>query len=211
MERLIKQATLIDFLGILLPGAVFVIAVHYYGVWDVASPWNALFGAESASLLIYFAGVSYLCGSVIHQIGAVVEQCLTFGPLRNKNMHEKYWNEPAIQDAYRKTFGKEPPKENDKREWQIAAGREVFRTIQRGERPQRIILFSAFYTMSRAMVLSLTCVGIMAIWHERYYLVASIPTICVCVVGGIVFYRRWIWYESHCVDEAYRIFLQKEH
>ena len=209
MERLIKQATLIDFLGILLPGAVFVTAVHYYGVWDVASPWNALFGAESASLLIYFAGVSYLCGSVIHQIGAVVEQGLTFGPLRNKNMHEKYWNEPAIQDAYRKTFGKEPPKGNDNREWQIAAGKEVFRSIQQGERPQRIILFCAFYTMSRAMVLTLTCVTILAILHERDNFFASTPTIFVCAVGGIVFFRRWIWYESNCVDEAYRIFLQK--
>ena len=42
MERLIKPATLIDVLGILLPGAILVLAVNFYGLLDVAAPYAAV-------------------------------------------------------------------------------------------------------------------------------------------------------------------------
>ena len=109
MEPLIKQATLIDVLGILFPGGILILAVNFYGWWDVGAPWKALLGEGELSLLIYFVALSYLCGSVVHQLGAIIEEWLTKRPLRKINMHKKYWQDEEIQNAYRTYFRKASP------------------------------------------------------------------------------------------------------
>lgn len=209
MERLVGQTTLIDTLGILLPGAVLLLVVNYYGFWDIALPWQMLFGEGDIPMLVYFAGVSYLCGSAIHELGAYVERFLTWGPLRGVNLHAKYWKKKVVQEAYQICFKKEPPvgKEKDVRAEQIKAGKEIFSYVQQGERPQRIILFTAFYTMSRALVLALTCAVIVVIWGANGLENALWP-ILICLVGIAIFFRRWRYFESKCLDEAYQLFIQ---
>ena len=215
MDPLIKQATLIDVLGILLPGGILILAVNFYGWWDVGAPWKALLGEGELSLLIYFVALSYLCGSVVHQLGAIIEEWLTKRPLRKINMHKKYWQDEEIQNAYRTYFRKDPPTESSGLEedilriQQIVAGREVFHAVQQsGNRPQRIVLFSAFHAMSRAMVLTLTCIIVMAFWNGKNSLISVLPTILLYAIGVAVFIYRWIKYEARCVDEAYQLFRQ---
>lgn len=109
MEPLIKQATLIDVLGILLPGGILILAVNFYGWWDVGAPWKALLGEGELSLLIYFVALSYLCGSVVHQLGAIIEEWLTKRPLRKINMHKKYWQDEEIRTHIAHISEKIPP------------------------------------------------------------------------------------------------------
>lgn len=214
MERLIKPATLIDVLGILLPGAILVLAVNFYGLLDVAAPWKALFGSGDIPMLIYFAGASYLCGSVIHQLGAYLEKALAAGPMHKKNLHEKFWENEEVRSAYQKCFSKEPPTASADmtaeklREEQIKAGKKIFHLIQQGERPQRIVLFSAFYAMSRAMVLTLICVAVMICCKECLEL-RTIGLELLCATGIVVFSLRWKQYEAMCVEEAYLLFVQR--
>lgn len=215
MEPLIKQATLIDVLGILMPGSILLLAVNFYGWWDVGAPWKALLGDGELSLVVYFVALSYLCGSVVHQLGAVIEEWLTQKPLRKINMHKKYWRDKEIQNAYSTYFKKAPPteqselEENILRAQQIAAGREVFHVVQQGgDRPQRIVLFNAFYAMSRAMVLTLICIAVITFWNGRNSLISVLPTILLYMIAAAVFAYRWFKYEARCVDEAYQLFRQ---
>lgn len=209
MERLVGQTTLIDTLGILLPGAVLLLAVNYYGVWDIARPWTTLFGGGDIPMLIYFAGASYLCGSVIHELGAYAERLLARWPLHGVNLHAEYWKEEVVQEAYKICFKKEPPvgKEKDLRAEQIKAGKEIFSYVQQGERPQRIVLFTAFYTMSRALVLTLICTAAIVVWGADGLENALLP-ILICLVGIAIFFRRWRYFEIKCLDEAYQLFIQ---
>lgn len=210
MERLIRQTTLIDTLGILLPGSVLLLAVNYYGILNIALPWKALFEGGDIPMLIYFAGASYICGSVIHEVGAFVEK-LAQRLLCKVNLHAEYWKEKAVQDAYRACFKKEPPVEGeagkDIRSEQIKAGKEIFSYVQQGERDQRIVLFHAFYAMGRALALTLICVTILVVRSASDWKNAICP-IVACLVGIVVFSCRWWHYESKCLDEAYRLFTQ---
>lgn len=213
MDQLMKHVTLIDTLGIFLPGSIFIVAINFYGIWDVAAPWKSLFGGGDIPMLVYFVGLSYLCGSVIHQVGTVAEQLLMKVPQLGCNLHAPYWEDPTVCCAYQAVLRKVPPEQNSnlpKKELcarQLEAGREIFRTVRQRTQPQQMILFDAIYTMSRALVLTLFCVAVMAIaaqWHEWD---TTLPTVAVCVVCMVIFFRRWVWYEARCIDEAYRIFL----
>lgn len=213
MEQLMKHITLIDTLGIFLPGAIFVLAVNFYNIWDVAAPWKALLGDGDVPMLIYFVGLSYLCGSVIHQLSAAAEQLLMKVLHWGCSLHAPYWEDPKVQNAYRAILQKDPPgqdpslPEKELQAQRIEAGREIFRTVRQRTQPQQMILFDAFYTMSRALVLTLFCVVVMALVYHRQSWRAAIPTVAVCVICIAVFFRRWVWYEARCIDEAYRIFL----
>lgn len=48
MEQVAKQFSLIDFLGIALPGAMLVLTVNYY-MWDLTIPCIKFFGTNTAS------------------------------------------------------------------------------------------------------------------------------------------------------------------
>lgn len=213
MDQLMKHITLIDTLGIFLPGAILIVSVNFYGIWDAAAPWKTLFGEGDVPMLVYFVGLSYLCGSVIHQVSAVAEQLLMKVPQLGRSMHAPYWEDPKVCRAYRAVFQKAPPVQDpslSKKELQIRqlkAGQEIFRTVRQRTQPQQMILFDAIYTMSRALVLTLFCVAVMAIAAQWHTWNAVLPTVAVCVACMVIFFRRWVWYEARCIDEAYRIFL----
>ena len=210
MERLVGQITIIDTLGILMPGAILTLAINHYQLWDLTIPWREFFGQGELSLLIYFAGLSYLLGSIIHQIGEMLEKRLSSGLLKEYNMHESYWKDAAVQNAYKKIFLKEPPvgapgKSKEKiRDEQITASQQVFHAVQQKKRPSRIVLFSAFFAMSRAMVLTLLCLLLMAIFTGNFKLLTSV----VYLVGILVFGWRWMQYEQRCIAEAYHYLVQ---
>lgn len=213
MDQLMRHVTLIDTLGIFLPGAILIVAVNFYGIWDVSGPWKALFGEGDIPMLVYFVGLSYLCGSVIHQVGAMAEQLLMKVPRLGRDLHASYWKDPRVCCVYQAVFQKVPPVQDSSlskkelRVRQLEAGQEIFRTVRHRTQPQQMILFDAIYTMSRAVVLTLLCVAVMAIkvqWHRWN---TALPTAAVCVVCMAIFFRRWMWYEARCIDEAYRIFL----
>lgn len=213
MDQLMKQVTIIDTLGIFFPGAILIVSINFYGIWNVVAPWKTLFGEGDIPMLVYFVGLSYLCGSVIHEVGVVAEQLLMKVPKLGRNLHAPYWEDPKVCCAYRAVFKKDPPEQapglskKELQDRQLEAGREIFRAVRQRTQPQQMIIFDAIYTMSRALVLTLLCVAIMATAAQWHRWDSILPTVAVCMACMAIFFRRWVWYEARCIDEAYRIFL----
>ena len=150
MDHVAKQFTLIDFLGVFSPGAIMVFAVNSC-ILDLKAPYYSFFSDNTVTLSIYFLALSYLFGSALHQLGAMLERFLP----QEENVYKTHPYKRAIRIAYARTFKAPFPEGDDN---QIKAGRAIFRYVQRGDRPQRIILFNAFYTMSRTLIVELLLV-----------------------------------------------------
>ena len=191
MEPIVKQFTLIDFLGIFAPGAVMTLAVHFY-VWDLTLPFQKFFGENAVMLAVYFIVLSYLCGSLLHQLGATVENWLSrqFG---ERNLHQEYLVRSEVQAAYEKHFHRIFPADIT---GQVKAGKDIYHYVQKRERPQRILIFSAFYTMGRSM--AVTLLGVMLItgianWKE----LQKVWLLLLCyAIAILLFILRWKRFEK---------------
>lgn len=123
MEHVIKHFTLIDFLGIFSPGAMLVLAVNYYA-FDLRGPYDSFFTENSITLSVYFLALSYLCGIMLHQLGAMAEMCFE----EEDNVYRSCPYQKEISDAYKKNFHTAFPGDED---GQIRAGRQIFSYVQR--------------------------------------------------------------------------------
>lgn len=193
MEQLLKQFTLIDFTGIFAPGAVMTLALNFC-VLDLTAPFKDFFGENAVMLALYFLTVSYLLGNALHQSGA----CLEF-IWKVDFDHVSYCKSPEIQAAYQRCFYTPMPADIK------TAGNRIFHYLQRNSRPERIIIFNSFYTMSRTMVVTLACLIPITIYYRREALV-SWPLalqLLAYVLAMILFRCRWSRFEKKCLEEAY--------
>ena len=222
MEHITEQFTLVDFLGILMPGAIVTLAINTYA-WDLTLPAVKFFGRNSLVMAVYFVGTSYFVGHILHQLSLLMEKYIWKVP----NMHKKYMTRPEILQAYRKRFSLEASPDNspeaesdttnsektvsEEDEWEmVKAGQNIFHYVQRKERPQRIVLFTAFYTMSRAMVVAFALLFGFALWSGRTELLKALPLLTVYTLLIALFRSRWLNFEEKCLDEAYMLFLTEE-
>lgn len=186
MEQLLKQFTLIDFTGIFAPGAVMTLALNFC-VLDLTAPFKDFFGENAVMLALYFLTVSYLLGNALHQSGA----CLEF-IWKVDFDHVSYCKSPEIQAAYQRCFYTPMPADIK------TAGNRIFHYLQRNSRPERIIIFNSFYTMSRTMVVTLACLIPITIYYRREALV-SWPLalqLLAYVLAMILFRCRWSRFEK---------------
>lgn len=69
MGDFIKELTIIDFLGMLVPGSVviFILGMDY----NIENFWNSVFGSESggAVRVTMLIIMGYISGMIIHEIG----------------------------------------------------------------------------------------------------------------------------------------------
>lgn len=204
MKHVTKQFSLIDFLGIALPGAILALTVNYY-VWDLAAPCNDFFGKNAAVLSVYFVALSYLCGSALHQMGIYLEKRLL---PNEENVFATHCQQQAIEAAYRRQFLTSFPGDNNNGA-QIQAGREIFHHVQSKGRPQRILIFSAFYAMSRTLLVTIPIV--FAVIAASCTLTLELLPLCaVCIVAWIICFLRWKDFDRCCITEAYTIFAAEE-
>lgn len=202
MEHIAKQFTLIDFLGIFASGAIFVLACNYY-ILDLTVPCITFFGNNAVMLAAYFIALAYLCGNILHQLGAAVESRMA----TEINVYATRGRQQSlIRDAYREKLGEEFPDDNA---GQIEAGKNVFYYVQRRVRPQRIVLFNAFYTMARTALVLIPILIIITFFCE------SNSTRCLGLIlayagAMVVFYYQWKVFDRKCIQEAY-ILLVSEH
>jgi len=196
MEQVLKRFTLIDFAGIFAPGAVMTLAMNFYGP-DLTAPFDRFFGENAVMLALYFLTVSYLMGSALHQLGAWLERWL-----RVDLEHEKYHAKPEIREAYRRCFHMEIPTDP------VEAGTRILHYLQRDSRPERLILFNSFYTMSRTMVVTLVCLIPAALYYHRGFVLSWQTAIGLLAYIAVIslFRGRWIRFEKKFVEEAYLLF-----
>lgn len=204
MEHVVKSFTIIDFLGIFTPGAILVLAFQHY-IGGATAPFQSFFGENDAMLAVYFVALSYLCGSLLHQLGSLLEwlisKIVSFSPKLKLNMHEKHWENESVKAAYRTKFASDSP--NSAKE-KIAAGKEIFHYVQRKNRTQRLMTFSAFYTMSRTMVVALLAIILIILLSHK---TTTLPIIPGCIFLIVFSIQRWWSFEKRSVDEAYLLFV----
>ena len=208
MDEVAKNFTLVDFLGIFAPGAALILSVKGYG-WHPEAPAREFFGDNIWLLCAYFVILSYLAGHIAEQVGALLEQLLRLFPFWRKLIaKDGDVNSQALSDAYSLHFPNDtyPTDESEKAE----AIRRIFHFVQKKERPQRLLIFSAFYTMSRSFTAELILLSFYT-WYRssRRSGVFWIPP-WVCVLLTVIFCLRWIRFEQKCMEEACLIFASKD-
>lgn len=196
MDELLKRFTLIDFAGIFAPGAVLTLVLNFFGP-DLSAPFDSFFGENAVMLAVYFLTISYLLGSALHQLGACLERLWKV----NIN-HKKYCEAPEIRAAYQRCFQMELTGDFPE------AGARIFHYLQQDSRPERIILFNSFYTMSRTMVVTLGILILITVFYKWTTLTfgAMVIRLAVYVLGIILFRSRWSRFEKKCIEEAYFLF-----
>lgn len=200
MEHVVKSFTLIDFLGIFSPGAIFVLAFQFY-TGALTLPFISFFGENDLMLAAYFVFLSYLAGTFLHQLGAGLEKICC-----KKNMHIRHWENEKVAEAYCARIN---PKRPATPMEQANAGKEIFHYIQRNHRPQRVMIFSAFYTMSRTLTVTFLLIIMMVYFFLENWLDAAI-LIGGCGLFTVLSVCRWRKFEQKCVDEAYLLFITEE-
>lgn len=208
MEHVAKNFTVIDFFGYMGPGGVFLLALQFFTGWATV-PYYAFFEENSqATLAAYFILMSYLCGSFLHEAGAMAESLLT-----RENMHAVHWKNPEVRAAYQRKFSPSGPLAPDfpsTPEEQVRAGKTIFHYVQRTRRPQRLMLFHAFFIMGRTMcVTALFVIAMCAadgslrpenVFRDRWIALA-------CALCAALSYSRWKGFERRSVAEAYLLFV----
>ena len=209
MEHVVKNFTIIDFLGIFTPGAIAVLALQYY-IGGLTRPFECFFGENAGMLAVYFIALSYLCGSFLHQLGGILEELVTLvsrccNQNGRENFHIDYWENPKVVSAYQEKINPELPKTAQEK---LKAGRQVYHYIQRNHRPQRILLFNAFYTMSRTMVITLLLIMLLIVNYQENSMKCIMLVACLSLCGLSVY--RWFRFERKSVDEAYLLLVSEE-
>lgn len=196
MEEVLKRFTLIDFTGIFVPGAVMTLALNFYGL-DLTAPFDSFFDENAVMLALYFLALSYLVGSALHQLGAFLERFCGA-----KLGHEDYHGRPEIQAAYRRCFCADIPA-SPQETWM-----RILRYLQRDGRPERVILFNSFYTMSRTTAVTLICILPMALYHHCGTLCSWQAIAQLLAYIGVIglFVCRWRRFEKKFVEEVYVLF-----
>lgn len=198
MEQVIKQFSLIDFLGIALPGAALILTVNYY-IWDLTTPCIKFFGLNTIVLAVYFVALSYLCGGILHQLGMGIERLLP----DEKNVFDSHYQREAIKKVYEQRFDTPFP---DDAISQIKAGREIFHHVQRKNRSQRIVTFSAFYAMSRTLLATIPLLFVVVAISNSI----TLPIFLIYAVAWIICLLRWRYFDQCCISEAYTIFVAED-
>ena len=198
MEQVVKQFSLIDFLGIDLPGAVLILTINYY-ICDLTTPCTKFFGSNTVILAVYFVTLSYLCGGILHQLGISIEHLLP----DEKNLFDSHRQQEAIKKAYEQRFGTPFPSDTI---LQIKAGRDIFHHVQRKNRSQRIVIFSAFYAMCRTLLVTIPLLLIVAVISKSF----TLPLFLIYAVAWIFCFLRWRYFDQCCINEAYSIFAAED-
>lgn len=206
MKHIVSPMTLIDFLGIFIPGAVLILVLNLY-IGNIANICTLFFGDNELVLCIFFAVISYICGCMLHQIGWLIEDYLW----EVNAKHEEHFDNSAVKVAYKAHFAEEAPNDTKKC---IEAGKRIYAYIQKNGRPSRILIFHASYTMSRTLVVTalvIIMVEVSAILcsYEKYIKMWPLIILCGCIIA--VFRSRWVRFEKKCVDESYMLFITENH
>lgn len=188
MDAAISLFSLIDIIGILLPGGLLAVCVCYFW-FDMMLPVNELFADNSFMLTTCFFGLSFIFGSALHTLGSLLESLL--------GKVFKGGETTAIERAaYQNLLGKNSPK--NKREYM----KDVFAYVQRDTRPPLIVMFTAYSTMSRNLTVALSMAAFI-VWRSGI----RNQTLYLVLIGILIFIVRWSHFDNLRIRAASAIFV----
>lgn len=204
MDHFVKRFTVIDFLGIFVPGAVLALAVQYY-LQGLLPPFETFFGAESPWLAVYFVLVSYVIGILIQEPGKQLEKWIIKGETDPDDL------EMAIDLYYKKFYP-----DTDLDEKHIKTYVDIYhyiRCLPESEQG-KVPLFSAFYCMSRNGICSALGVAILAIWdmfnsgllYQGYF---NLLVTTLALISVRLFWRRARRFHANIMVNAYNVFVKR--
>lgn len=226
MSDVLKRFTLIDFLGIFTPGAMILLCLQMRFGW-VTEPCVRFFGENDIALFAYFIWGSYLLGTFLHHAGWLMEwTAWKLGVHYSLDMQDSFWIAPPenvgdgdnptnprdrnnrteaerVISAYRKKINSTLPATGAER---IEAGRKILHYVQRKRRPERIVLFSAFYSMHRTMSFSLLSLAGLVVTYGGWGVTAKVQILAAMAVLLAISVHQWWDFDWRCVEEAYMIF-----
>lgn len=85
MDNFIKELTIIDFLGILVPGSL--VLLLFSQDYPIRNIWCGFFGSSSVADTIIFLVAGYLTGMLIHELGDLLEKVIWACPYLNPRYH----------------------------------------------------------------------------------------------------------------------------
>lgn len=194
-----RQFTVIDFLSMLIPGAVVVLVANWVGVPFVAL-WTAFVPDGSIGLTLYLVVLSYLVGHVLSQVTKPLEKLSGFQN-SEREMRTEY-EDMVMKKAEELGLTEYIPK--DQREEKLLWRRVQYCVLQRAD-CQRLRLMQGFYGLCRSSVASVMVVWLCLCVHAGMapgiwcvYTVVGVVSVVMLTVRGNKFRRKYLetMYES---------------
>lgn len=194
-----RQFTVIDFLSMLIPGAVVVLVANWVGVPFVAL-WTAFVPDGSIGLTLYLVVLSYLVGHVLSQVTKPLEKLSGFQN-SEREMRTEY-EDVVMKKAEELGLTEYIPK--DQREEKLLWRRVQYCVLQRAD-CQRLRLMQGFYGLCRSSVASVMVVWLCLCVHAGIapgiwcvYTVVGVVSVVMLTVRGNKFRRKYLetMYES---------------
>lgn len=208
--HIMKRFTVIDFLGMLVPGGLVLLAWNYY-FGGVVDPVRRFFGEQPLAIAAYFVLAGYLLGMVLQEISAPLKD-MWEKPLSKIDREKQH--ESQVWACYQMCFGRttEHPPEQEK---EIkAVGDAIYHHVSVNEVPgSKRTLYHAFSTMGRSTCVAALLIAGMAVlawvWNRPE---SDNPFImgAVCLFIAVIMYRRGRRFYLEVQKCAYREFVQME-
>lgn len=206
MEHFLKKFTVIDFLGIFVPGGIVVVAFNqYYG--GVVAPFEALFGPQPAVLVMYVVILAYVVGIGLQELSKPLEK-LFFLRLKVDKTHQK---RECVKERYRECFNVEL-EEAQRIEKVTGVGRDIYLYVEPELEQTKVPLFHAFATMGRSCFMAAVIVPAM----NAYAYSQGLPnadytcsTYVLCAVGALLMAYRCRRFHRVMQEYVYSIFIRQ--
>lgn len=217
MKSFLQKFSVIDFLGIFFPGAIFTLMFQMdYPI--LRKPFEAFFGKDQTIMLgFYFVGISYILGSIFHECGSVI-RTLLLGKSKCKNwikaleflrlgdpgaVHKKHLGEngDAVK-TYKTVFPGKSDQELLNGKDCNEAGRKVYRYVRQKGVGDTAVLLTSIAAMFRSLVCVDLALILLALIRGRFGL-AVVYLMCLPL-----FCFRWKHFADAGAEYAYLAFLQ---
>lgn len=234
----VKRFTLIDFLGYTVPGAAIILLSEYY-LGGIKELWTNFFGNQVVLLTVYFILLSYLAGTVLHEISQPIDYIIS-GILSIK-VCEKYYKKESFKNRIDQLFlslkeeknsepdasSQEKSNEDDLQKktktslfkkiqetvamvnYQNKCFRKIFHYVQPETENSKIPLFQAFATFSRIASLTSFLTALACQFHLVLQDVRIEAIMTTLLLGFILLERCWR-FNKLITEYVYDIFEQKK-
>lgn len=207
LHHIVKRFTIIDLLGMAVPGAMVVVTWNFY-FGGITVPVESLFGESGIALALYFIAISYLAGMMIQEASKPLEKFMSSGV---KLVNEKWQNNSVVMQLYSDKFWIKDPKRG-KRDRVEEIGRNVFLYVSDSNTDgSKLDLFHAFYSMARNSIAAM--IVIVLLWgFSRFTCSKGFIKEYAVLIWGICFilamWFRACRFSALTQERAYRDFLK---
>ncbi len=202
MDHFLKKFTVIDFLGMFVPGAAVMLLWNYYS-GGITEPFHAFFGEQPAILVFYFVFCSYFMGMLLQEASKPMDSLL-IQLKKVKQAHQNGQQELKVKQLYRACFGKKVTDVTPQEVW-----RNIYLHVQSQISQSKVPLFRAFSAMGRTC--SAASIVIALLYLYAVYTGAAVWSpfsLAACAVTLLAMLRRYVRFYAISVEYTYAIFIK---